>query len=112
LERLRKERIETLEKAFQRLRKQLDVGTVALSDVIDIQREILEAQLEATDKLEERIGFLKAQLVSAQDLFDFIQKHVAAGFKYTETDLYRAKANCLKVEIELAKEEAKLEDSK
>ena len=76
------------------------------------QEELIEAKLDATDRTEERIALLKEQLKIAQEVLDFVNKAHDAGFRIADIDLYQAQAHTLKIEIQLAKEELKAEDSK
>jgi hypothetical protein len=115
LERLRKERIETLEKFVELAKIQYKNGAGPYKDLVSFnsaQEELVEVKLEATDKTEERIALLKEQLKIAQQTFDYFEGQRKAGFLALATDPLRAKAHCLKIEIELAKEEAKAEEIK
>ena len=113
LEQLRKERIETLEKVVEKAKIQYEKGAGAYRDFTTFnaaQEELVEAKLEATEKSEERINLLKEQLKIAQETFDYLEGQRKAGFVVSGTESLLAKAHCLKVEIEIAKEEAKAEE--
>ena len=75
------------------------------------QEEFVEAKLEAANKPEERIALLKEQLKIARDTFEYREQQQESGFYASNVETYRAKAHCLKVEIELAKEEAKQDEA-
>jgi hypothetical protein len=115
LDQLRKERIETLEKVVEHAKIQYELGAGANRDLATFnaaQEELVEAKLDATDKPEERITLLKEQLKIAQEVSDYNIKSHDAGFRISDLEVGQAKAHALKIEIQLAKEELKLEDSK
>jgi hypothetical protein len=115
LEQLQQERIESLEKLVDLVKQQFEAGAGAyknLENIIVVQEELIEAKLDATDKPDERIAFLKEQLKFSQEIFAYIKKMHDVGFNATDAEYFRAQAHCLSIEIKIVKEEAKQQEPK
>jgi hypothetical protein len=106
LEELQKDRIETLEEAFAIVKNQFEKGADEWNDFAKAHDELIEAKLEATDKLAERITLLEEQLKAARGLFDYAEEGKKHGLT-TVLDTLRAKAHCQEIEIKLFKERNK-----
>jgi hypothetical protein len=113
LEQLQKERIAALELVVEKTRRMYETspGQVSLLELFESQRDLVEAKLDATDSVDERIALLKQQVQVAQGIFDYLSKMHAVGFRTTDREFYQAKAHLLKIKIILAKEQKKAKNA-
>jgi hypothetical protein len=107
VEQLHKERIEALGKIVAYIKARYTAGGVSLDVLGKAQDKLVQAKLDATEKLVERIALLKEQLEITKDDYDFCRKQRAAGFRFSDVDVLRAQAHSLAAAIRLAKEEHK-----
>jgi hypothetical protein len=105
---LQKERIAALKELVEVCVAQYKMGTLAFDSVAAAQDELLCAQLDSTDKPEERVAILEKQLKLTKGVLDFIDVRLKAAFKVTTVDLLRAKSHYLEVQIKLLQERSKL----
>jgi outer membrane protein TolC len=110
LEELYKARIDSLEKLVDILKLHYEAGAATIEEYFQVQEELIEAKLEATDKTAERIALLEEQLKAAQMFFKAVDGRFRAG-TVTARDELHAKAHCLKTEIQLYKERAKAKNA-
>jgi hypothetical protein len=105
---LQKERIEALKKVVSICIAQNQAAGVSFETVAAAQEQLIDAQLDATDKTEERVALLTEQLKVAEGVFNYWEGRHKVGFKVVQTDVLRAKAHALDVKIKLLRERAKL----
>jgi hypothetical protein len=108
---LQKERVEALQKLVDICVAQCEAGTLPLESVAAAQNELIDAQLDSTDKTEERVTLLTEQLQVAENVLKYIEAKRQSGFKVAETDRLRAMSHCLNVKIKLLRERNKLNPS-
>jgi hypothetical protein len=110
IEQLQKERIEALEKLIEKVKRQYETGAGPYKDIaeyVKVQEELIEAKLDATEDIHERIALREQQVKIVQEVFDYVKGQRDTGFNATDIELYRAKAYLLSVQIKLAKERSK-----
>ena len=106
VKRLQKERIETLEELLSICSMQYRQGNVGFDVVAAAQDELIDAQLQSSDKPDERIALLKKQLEVASDVLTFSTARYNAA-RATRVDVCRARAHYLDVSIKLLSERSK-----
>jgi hypothetical protein len=105
---LQKERVEILQQVVKIYLHQLKTGAEPLESVAAAQNELIDAQLDATDKPEERVALLTEQLKIAENVSDYYDSRFKSGFKISAADVLRAKSHYLTVKIKLLRESSKL----
>ena len=106
LKELQKERIDTLDRLVKFLSAQYKAGTVGVPELLTAESELVDAKLDFSDKPEERIALLEAQVETAKKTFELVKQRWKTGL-CTESDVERAKAHSLDVQIKLARERIK-----
>ena len=102
---LQQERIAVLAKAAKYILQQYKEGRIVFGTVVLAQADLVKAQLEATDKPEERISLLEEQLQLAETALECAKRGFEAGAT-TKADVLQAKANALDIKIKLLREQA------
>jgi hypothetical protein len=105
---LQKERIAALQELVEILIVQYQRGVVPFESLAAAQNELIDAQLDSTDKPEERVALLTQQLKIAEGVVDYSERKFMAGFRMTKTDVLHAKSHYLDVRIKLLRERGKL----
>ena len=105
---LQEKRIEVLQKLVKVCDSQQRVGALPFESVAAAQYELIDAQLDATNKPKERVVLLEQELKVAEHVQRYLEGKYKAGFKSFEADLLRAESQCLSVKIELLRERSRL----
>lgn len=106
LEQMQKDRIAALEELVAQYIATANVTSVTFSEFSKAQNDLIEAKLEATTQVDERIAVLEKQLEVAHDIYDRIDKSYKVGFgKNFATDYFQATAHRLSIKIKLAREQ-------
>jgi outer membrane protein TolC len=108
---LLKERCDLLGEAVRLLSAQWKRGTVDFSRIAQAERDYLKATLDLHDSPNERLAALKKVKQIAEDLVAVTEARFKAGTA-TAIDLHQARAELLKIRIELLRAEKKGESSK
>jgi hypothetical protein len=104
---LQKERIATLQQLVTICVAQYQSGMLPFDSVAAAQEELLAAQLESTDKPEERVALLKEHLNIVESLCNSADKMFKGG-RVSRPDVLRAKSRYLDVKIKLLRESSRL----
>jgi outer membrane protein TolC len=104
---LQKERIETLARLVEVCSAQYRVGANTFLSVLGAQDELVSAQLDATDKPEERVALLTNQVKIATDVLEVVQSHEKTA-RATQADVCRAQSHLLDIKIKLLRERGRL----
>jgi outer membrane protein TolC len=107
IKQLQKERVKDLTSLVQIMTGLYQTGNLEIKQVFSAQSELINAQLEMTDNLKERIALLEDQLKLAKTLSDLTERRASAGTS-SEADKIWANSNYLKSQIDLLKERQKL----
>ncbi|MBI1248333.1 hypothetical protein GC197_10910 [bacterium] len=103
---LRQERLDALHKVVEYAEKGFQTARATYEEVIQANIELLNAQLEYCESNQERIEILKQYLGELKKAEELAQARVHAG-RGSDKEVQQAKAERLRVEIELQKVEAK-----
>jgi outer membrane protein TolC len=113
IKQLQKERITVLSQVVQIMTRSYEQGVqnADFRQVISAQTELINAQLDATDNLKERIALLEDLSKLIKTLLDLAEQrvHVATS---SEVDMLSIKSLYLKSQIDLLKERLKLKAAK
>ena len=104
---LQKERTETLLRLVELDVRQYEMGVTTLEALVAAQNELVSAQLEATEKPEERVALLTDQLKIATACVKLTQGRFESG-NITQADVYRATSHFLDIKIKLLRERSRL----
>jgi hypothetical protein len=104
---LRKERIETLEKMIDQLAAQFRAQRVPYDDVLDGQRLLIEARLDAAETDEERVKVHEALVAVLKVRERYAEEQVKAAHE-TVANVLKARARRLEAEIHLEQAKMKL----
>lgn len=100
---LRAERIELLRHILEINEERYRLGDAEIDEVSKAQQELLSAELEAADSVEERLQLLTAQVELAKRIEDIASAKFEQGLG-TQIGVLQAKSARLKFAIELQKE--------
>jgi hypothetical protein len=92
------------------LETQYEAGTIDFDRFCAKKSFFLKTKLEMTEKPDDRIGAFQDHLKIAEKVFEFVEKRHENGIS-TEADLRKAKAELLKIKIQLARESSEKKDS-
>jgi hypothetical protein len=106
IKRLQKDRLIDLASIVKDLTEQYRVGAIDFEPLGHAQTELVNAQLDATDKPEERIALLKEQVKSQMAVLKIAAARAKAG-TVRSVDVPRARAVLSATEIRLSQEELK-----
>jgi outer membrane protein TolC len=107
LKELEKERIATLTRLVEIVVAQYRTGTIDYQQVAQAQHDLLHAKLDSAGSPDERIALLEEQLKLANATLKVAETRFEAG-RVTQPDVFRAKAFCLDVKINLLRERGKV----
>jgi hypothetical protein len=109
IKQLQNERVKVLTNLVQIMTKLYERGinNIEFNQVISAKIDLINAQLDMTDNLKERIALLEDQLKQAKIMLDITEQRVRAATS-SEVDLLSAKSFYLKSQIALLKERQKL----
>jgi hypothetical protein len=109
LNQLQKERVEVLSKFVQIMMNFYEHGinNIDINQVVSANLELINAKLDMTDNLKERITLYEDQLKQVKIMLDVAERRVGAGTG-PETDKLSARSLYLKTQIDLLKERQKL----
>ena len=100
---LQRERVETLAKLVAYCKEEFAVGAMRCQEVIDAETDLIRAELDATDKPDERIALLTAHVYSQTQFLKTIEYR-----RQTETlglaNVYRARSMLMSTKIMLLQE--------
>ena len=108
IKQLQKERVKDLTNIVQIMTRLYESGiNTEFRQVISAQTELINAQLDMTDNLKERIALLEDQSKLMKTMLDLTEQrlHVATS---SEVDMLSVKSFYLKSQIDLLKERQKL----
>ena len=100
---LQQQRIELLGKAVKILNSQYEAGTADFTALKAVEREWLEARLDAADSPAGRVAVLEESQKSAEELVKVVEGRFRNG-QCSEADFDRAKSLLLEVRIKLLRE--------
>jgi len=104
------ERIKLLKDVAEIVKLQYDNATITnYADVYAAERELCNATVDVTDDPEKRIALL-TRLLEAADAWVKVQQGHKAGGTVTDIEAFTAKAECLRVTIQLLQERAKIKN--
>ncbi len=104
LKSLMEERRDALQKAVNILNGYFQTGTVTLEVVVSAMTKSADAELELAKNKDERIAIYRKQVEFCRNVEKLCQARFDAG-TVTEVDVLQAKAERLKVEIQLLREQ-------
>jgi hypothetical protein len=100
---LQRERVETLAKLVNYCKAEFAVGAMRCQEVIDAETDLIRAELDATDKPDERIALLTAHVSSQTQFLKSVEYR-----RQTETlglaNVYRARSMLSNTKIMLLQE--------
>jgi outer membrane protein TolC len=103
---LQKERVKVLQQLVAVHIEHYKQGIVDFPKIADAQDALVNAQLELTDKPEERIALLKTQLEASENILKIAEEKSKMGMG-SQADMLRAKAHCLDIKIRLLQEHSR-----
>ncbi len=109
IKQLQKERVKALSQVVQIMTSAYEHGiqNIDIRQVISAQTELINAQLDATDNLKERIALLEDQSKLIKTMLDLTEQRGRMGTS-SEVDMLSVKSLYLKSQIDLLKERQKL----
>ena len=109
IKQLQNERVKALSQVVQIMASAYEHGTpnIDIKQVISAQTDLINAQLDATDNLKERITLLEDQSKRTKTMLDLTEQRGRMGTS-SEVDMLSAKSLYLKSQIDLLKERQKL----
>jgi outer membrane protein TolC len=111
IKKLLKERRDTLAKVVKGLTDHYAQGFGDFSKVAQAQLDLLKANLDLADNLNERIVLLRKQKELAESILKLTEKKARSG-STTSLDVLQANASLLEVQIALLREEQKVKPEK
>ncbi|MGO8749555.1 MAG: TolC family protein [Thermoguttaceae bacterium] len=100
---LQKDRIEALTRLVDVCWSQYRAGSNTFSTVVGAHDQLLSAQLDFTEKPEERVALLTNQAKTATEYLELTQGRFKTGIT-TQADIYRAQSHLLDIKINLLRE--------
>jgi hypothetical protein len=109
---LQKERVEVLSQFVQMMMNFYERGidNIDINQVVSAKLELINAKLDMTDNLKERITLYEDQLKQVKIMLDFAERRVGAGAG-SEMDKLSVRSLYLKTQIDLLKERQKLKEA-
>jgi outer membrane protein TolC len=104
---LQKERVEALTRLVEVYTVQYKMGTGTFEALVGAQDDLVNAQLDSTEKPEERVALLTGHLKTATDAAKIAQGMVEAGAA-SQAIIYRARSHLLDIKIKLLRERSRL----
>jgi hypothetical protein len=103
---LLKERLEVAKDGYEACMQEFQAGRASHEQVWEWSRKVLEAELDRTDKKDERLALLKKYVEGMQDVEKITKARYDAG-RLSITDLDAAKLARIEAQLRLAREKAK-----
>lgn len=103
LNKLRMDKVEVLQKIVTSCESGFKQGEIDFVKLCDARRPLRRAQLEMCATDAERIGVLEKSLEEAKEVEAIAQKIEQSSGEMNKIDVHRARAECLDIEIELAR---------